>query len=318
MGFLGRSGLPASRLGLGLAALGRPGYITLGHADDLRRDYAGAAMQAAAAAVLDAAHAAGVRYVDAARSYGRAEAFLAAWLASRGFPPGSISVGSKWGYAYTADWRVDAERHEVKDHSRAAFERQLAESRALLGAHLQLYQVHSVTPDSGILDDRDALRALAAARDAGLAIGLTLSGPRQGEILRRALAIRVDGAPLFAVAQATWNPLEPSAGEALREAHDAGLGVIVKEALANGRLTARNPALAPRLAATARRLGATPVRSPSPRRWPSPGPASSSAAPRPSRSCHRAALDLVLDDDLSSLAEEPPRYWSTRAALPWN
>ena len=32
---LGRTGLTVSRLGLGMAALGRPGYITLGHADDL-------------------------------------------------------------------------------------------------------------------------------------------------------------------------------------------------------------------------------------------------------------------------------------------
>ena len=34
--------------------------------------------------MLDAAYAAGVRYVDAARSYGRAEEFLAGWLAERG------------------------------------------------------------------------------------------------------------------------------------------------------------------------------------------------------------------------------------------
>jgi aryl-alcohol dehydrogenase-like predicted oxidoreductase len=46
--------------------------------------------------------------------------------------------------------------------------------------------------------------------------------------------------------QATWNLLERSAGDALAEAHDAGMSVIVKEALANGRLTERSqdPALA--------------------------------------------------------------------------
>ena len=32
---LGRTGLTASRLGLGLAAVARPGYITLGRGDDL-------------------------------------------------------------------------------------------------------------------------------------------------------------------------------------------------------------------------------------------------------------------------------------------
>ena len=80
---LGRTGLTVTRLGLGLAALGRPGYINLGHADDLQRDYDVDAMRARAEAVLDAAWAAGVRYFDAARSYGRAEEFLAGWLARR-------------------------------------------------------------------------------------------------------------------------------------------------------------------------------------------------------------------------------------------
>lgn len=32
---LGKSGLRVTPIGLGLAALGRPGYINLGHADDL-------------------------------------------------------------------------------------------------------------------------------------------------------------------------------------------------------------------------------------------------------------------------------------------
>ncbi|HSQ00495.1 MAG TPA: aldo/keto reductase, partial [Candidatus Dormibacteraeota bacterium] len=259
MNVLGRSGLPVSRFGLGLAALGRPGYINLGHADDLHRDYRVGAMREAAAAVLDAAHAGGIRYVDAARSYGRAEAFLAAWLARRGHPPGSITIGSKWGYAYTAEWRVDAERHEIKDHSRGVFARQLDESRALLGSHLQLYQIHSATLDSGVLDDADLLRALAVARDGGLAIGLSLSGPRQADTLRRALAVRIDGAPLFSTVQATWNLIERSAGEALRATHDAGLGVIVKEGLANGRLTARNrdPDQRQRLQRAAERAGAS-------------------------------------------------------------
>ena len=43
---LGRTRLVVSRLGLGLAALGRPGYITVGHAEDLRHDYDVAAMEA--------------------------------------------------------------------------------------------------------------------------------------------------------------------------------------------------------------------------------------------------------------------------------
>lgn len=48
--------------------------------------------------------------------------------------------------------------------------------------------------------------------------------------------------PLFDCVQVTWNLLEQSAGAALREAHQAGMDIIVKEGMANGRLTQRNPA----------------------------------------------------------------------------
>src|SRR5438105_11943279 len=105
---LGETRLRVSRIGLGLAALGRPGYVNLGHVADLDGNYAVPAMEARTHAVLDAAWEAGVRYFDAARSYGRAEPFLASWLTARGIPPGEVIVGSKWGYIYTADWRADA------------------------------------------------------------------------------------------------------------------------------------------------------------------------------------------------------------------
>ena len=72
-----------SGIGLGLAALGRPGYITVGHAADLGADRSRDAMERGAHRVLDAAYANGVRYFDAARSYGLAESFLASWLTSR-------------------------------------------------------------------------------------------------------------------------------------------------------------------------------------------------------------------------------------------
>jgi aryl-alcohol dehydrogenase-like predicted oxidoreductase len=77
------SGLLVSRMGLGLAALGRPAYINLGHADDLRHQYDVDAMRRRTASMLDAAWDAGIRYIDVARSYGRAEEFLASWLRSR-------------------------------------------------------------------------------------------------------------------------------------------------------------------------------------------------------------------------------------------
>jgi aryl-alcohol dehydrogenase-like predicted oxidoreductase len=103
---LGSTGLPVSRIGFGMAALGRPGYITLGHADDLGGQYDVAAMESRSHAVLDVAWQAGVRYFDAARSYGRGEEFLGSWLRSRQIGVGKVTVGSKWGYTYTANWQT--------------------------------------------------------------------------------------------------------------------------------------------------------------------------------------------------------------------
>jgi aryl-alcohol dehydrogenase-like predicted oxidoreductase len=77
---LGPTRLPVTAIGLGLAALGRPGYLNVGHGVDLGSDRSEAALELRTHEVLDAAYAAGVRYFDAARSYGRAEAFLSSWL----------------------------------------------------------------------------------------------------------------------------------------------------------------------------------------------------------------------------------------------
>src|SRR5919197_6285722 len=226
---LGATGLPVSPIGIGLAALGRPGYINLGHAADVG-DTRVEAMEAHAHAVLDAAYDGGVRYFDAPRSYGRGEAFLGSWLDARGHD--DVTVGSKWGYTYTAAWRVDAAEHEVKDLSVDTLRRQLGETRALLGDRLALYQIHSATIESGVLEDGAVLDELARLREAGVFIGFTATGAHQADTIERAL--EVGG---FDAVQATWNLHDRSAGPGLAAAHDAGLGVIVKEALANGRLT---------------------------------------------------------------------------------
>src|SRR6202162_5717528 len=230
-----------ARLGLGLPALGRPGYVTLNHATDLGGSYDPSLMESHAHAVLDAAFDAGIRYIDAARSYGRAEDFLASWLRKRAIEPGEISVASKWGYTYRAGWSTSAAQHEVKDHSLAAFERQLAESVERLGRHLSLYQIHSVTAESKTLEDDALIDAIARLRErgGGIRAGLSVSGAGQEVAIRRSLEVRRDGQRVFDSVQATWNLLERGAEAALEDAHGAGMKVVVKESLANGRLTQR-------------------------------------------------------------------------------
>ncbi len=149
--------MSGAQIGLGLAALGRPAYINIGHGDDVA-DTSVEAMERLAHEVLDAAYDRGVRWFDAARSYGRAEAFLASWLERREIRPGDVTVSSKWGYRYTAGWRADATEHEVKDLSAEHLRAQWPETRELLGDWLSLYQIHSATLDSGVLDD-SAVRA---------------------------------------------------------------------------------------------------------------------------------------------------------------
>jgi aryl-alcohol dehydrogenase-like predicted oxidoreductase len=335
---LGSTAIHVTRIGLGLAAIGRPGYINLGRDSDLGTERSVDTMRARAHDLLDAAWATGVRYFDAARSYGLAESFLSSWLEARDVAPGDVAVGSKWGYTYTADWVVGADVNEVKDHRLPTLDRQLAESRDLLGRWLRLYQIHSATLESGVLRDADVLAELARQRRDGLAIGLSVSGPRQADTIRAALDVRVDGVCPFDTVQATWNVLEPSAGPALREAHDAGWGVLVKEAVANGRLvlatrdgTTHAPALA-----LLDRIAARHARD----RGPTAAPGrdtvamaavlaqpwvdvvlSGAVTPEQVRS-NVAALDIDLDTDerdaLVSLAVPPDAYWQERSALAWS
>jgi len=286
-------------------------------------------MEEHAHAVLDAAWQAGVRYFDAARSYGRAERFLASWLRARQLAPGAAIVGSKWGYTYTAGWQVQAQQHEVKDHTLATLQRQYAESRECLGDHLALYQIHSATLESGVLHDRAVHEELAKLQARGVKIGLTVSGPAQAETVRQALDVTVAGVRLLDCVQATWNLLEPSAGPVLRLAHDAGLGVIVKEALANGRLTSRNgePAFAPYgrlLEEVAHSQGVTvdALALAAALGQPWADTVLSGATTSAQLQSNLAALGVTWDegigDRLRSIAESPQTYWTTRGRLPWN
>jgi len=242
------------RMGLGMAALGRPGYINLD-----RRAIFGESqrtietMQQQANEVMDALFAASNSnptttttssadskpWLDCARSYGLSEKFVGDYFRANKVTPEDVYVSSKWGYTYVADFKVslpEGSAHEVKDHSTENFLKQVKETEEHLGEYINLYQIHSATFESGILTDERAHRALAdCKKEKGWKMGLSVSSPKQSDVIRAALQIKVDDERLFDSIQCTYNVLEQKPGPALQEAHDAGLDVIIKEGLANGR-----------------------------------------------------------------------------------
>jgi aryl-alcohol dehydrogenase-like predicted oxidoreductase len=273
--------------------------------------------------VLDAAYEAGVRYFDAARSYGRAEEFLAGWLAALDHP--DAIVGSKWGYRYTAGWRLDAPVNEVKEHSLAMFTAQLAETRALLGSGLALYQVHSLTEDSPLFGDRALLAALAGLRDQGVLLGLSTSGQYQARALRRALDITIGGGPLFGAAEVTWNLLETSVADAAADAAQAGWAVLVKESVANGRLAPGGDAAGAEspLGRAAAEAGVTTdavaIAAALAEPWATVVLSGAVSAAQLDANMTAVRLDASphLAADLG-IAEPPDEYWAARAARPWS
>lgn len=311
---LGTAAVP--RIGLGLAALGRPAYITLGRATDLGDARTVELMEARTHQVLDAAWDAGIRYYDAARSYGYSEVFLGDWFAARPGRREQCVVGTKWGYRYVGGWRMDAAVHEVKEHSAAMFDAQWPETLAALRGRPDVYNVHSVTPDSPALSDPELLARFRELVASGVRVGFSTSGPRQGDAIDAALAI--PDSP-FSVAQSTWNALEPSAGPALARAHESGWFVVIKEAVGNGRLTVHGDE------AAAFALAATDGQSPDAHAigWALCQPfvdvvLSGAVTVDQLLSNLRARTPATPDEDFEDLAEPPHQYWAERAALPWS
>jgi aryl-alcohol dehydrogenase-like predicted oxidoreductase len=157
-------------------------------------------------------------------------------------------------------------------------------------------------------------------RDSGVAIGFSTSGPRQGDTVAAAMDVQRGEAGLFSAVQATWNLLETSAAPALKAASRRELTVIVKEALANGRLITNPPRP---LADVAGKLGvsADAVALAAVAMQPWADRVLLGAAGVGQLESNLAATGLLLSaDDLAWLTadpEPPEAYWQTRAQLAW-
>jgi aryl-alcohol dehydrogenase-like predicted oxidoreductase len=219
-------------IGLGTAALGRPQYINVriekcdnSNLENFRQQ---------GFQVLEEAYKSGIRYFDTAPGYGLAEELVLEWAQTKN--DNTIEIGTKWGYTYTANFDANAKVHEVKEHSLAKLKEQWNFSKQLL-PYVKVYQIHSATLDTGVLKNTEVLEELASLKkEHNLKIGITTSGDNQVEVIKKALNVLVDDTPVFDVFQVTYNFLEQSLLDIIDDLIHQKKIIVIKEALANGRV----------------------------------------------------------------------------------
>ncbi len=220
-------------IGLGTAAIGRPLYINVKQEAD-SVSFSLPEFKENGLQVLDEAYNQGLRHFDTSPGYGIAEQLLVKWLEKKNDP--SIFVSTKWGYTYVADFDPNAKQHEIKEHSISKLNEQWEYSKKLL-PYLKVYQIHSATLDTGILENEVILKRLhELKKENNIVIGLTTTGANQAEVLEKALSIQVENEALFQSFQCTFNVLEQSILKHYSALKRLSGPIIIKEALANGRL----------------------------------------------------------------------------------
>ncbi|WP_452229171.1 aldo/keto reductase [Lacinutrix sp. MEBiC02404] len=219
-------------LGLGTAALGRPQYINI--RKDKNANPHLEVFKQNSFNVLEHAYQLGIRYFDTAPGYGLAEDLLLEWLQTKNDP--TIQIATKWGYTYVANFDANAKVHEVKEHSLEKLKEQWEVSRAFL-PHIKIYQIHSATLETGILNNTDVLKQLAFLKNEhNMQIGITTTGSNQLEVIKKALDVTVEGKQLFDGFQITYNILDQSLEAIANELVQQDKKIIIKEAVANGRI----------------------------------------------------------------------------------
>ncbi|MCI4666748.1 MAG: aldo/keto reductase [Bacteroidia bacterium] len=222
----------SSPIGFGTAAIGRPQYINIRQGGS--KPFEMQQFRQQGMDMLNHAYRLGIRYFDTAPGYGMAEKLLTDWVKAK--DDLQLELATKWGYTYVADFRPDAKVHEVKEHSLAKLNEQWDSSRLLL-PKLTTYQIHSATFDTGVLGNQAILERLGELKALhGLHMGLSTTGNNQLEVLKMASKIEVEGKLLFDVFQVTYNLFDQSLAGISDELKSSGARLVIKEALANGRI----------------------------------------------------------------------------------
>lgn len=219
-------------IGLGTAAIGRPQYINI--KSEGAQPFSLDSFKQQGFDVLEAAYNEGIRYFDTAPGYGIAEDLLMEWLKQKNDP--TIEIATKWGYVYLANLDPNATVHELKDHSVQQLKKQWEVSKQLL-PNLKILQIHSATFDTGVLENSDVLNRLYSIKsEHNIKIGMTSTGDNQVDVLIKAKDIKMNGSWLFDVFQVTYNILDQSVLSVCSSIISSGRTIVVKEALANGRV----------------------------------------------------------------------------------
>ena len=224
--------MDTQKIGLGTAAIGRPQYINI--KNKATEAFAFNAFKAKGNQVLETAYQQGIRYFDTAPGYGLAEQLVFDWIKDKN--DHSIKVATKWGYTYVADFDPNASIHELKDHNVNQLVKQWEVSKKLL-PYLSTLQIHSATFDTSVLENEEVLQKLAQIKsEHNILIGLTTTGDNQIEVLKKALEVEIENTSLFEVFQITYNLLDQSLSEISDLIKANGNRIVIKEALANGRV----------------------------------------------------------------------------------
>lgn len=222
----------SDKIGLGTAAIGRPQYINIKEKSD--EVISLEAFKENGINLLDKAYAQGVRYFDTAPGYGFAEKLLIDWISNK--DDGEIEIATKWGYTYVANFDPNAEIHEIKEHSIQKLNEQWNQSK-YLSPNLSTYQIHSATLETGVLDNAQVLQRLFEFKKKhNILIGLTTTGADQISVIKKALDIEVESSQLFDVFQVTYNIFDQSLSAVSTELSNQKKRIVIKEALANGRV----------------------------------------------------------------------------------
>lgn len=211
---LGRNGPLVSPLGYGAFKIGRNEQTKYGAAYPLPSD-------AEVARLLNGLLDLGINYFDTAPAYGLSEERIGAVLARR---RAEFTLSTKVGEVFEGG-------RSTYDFSAAAIEFSVHRSLQRLRTDtLDVVFIHANAADQAILADTDAVPTLLRLRERGLIqhVGLsakTVAGARAA--LEWADVLMVE-----------YHLEDQSADEVIRDAAVAGVGVVVKKALASGKLAA--------------------------------------------------------------------------------